>query len=124
MLSLVTRQVMRILGWQLVGLIALSAAAVWIWDWRIARSVGVGSGIGLAATSYLAFVLIKHALRPAQPATVLSLFGNWLVKTALVLGLLAVALRSSALVPPAVLFGLSGSMLAYWLAMMGGGSRI
>lgn len=120
MLSLVARQAMRILGWQLAGLIVLSAAAAWCWDGRVARSVGVGGSIGLIATSYLAFVSIKHALRPARPATVLSLFGNWFVKTALVLGLLAVALQSAALVPPAVLFGLAGSMLAYWLAVMTG----
>jgi F0F1-type ATP synthase assembly protein I len=120
MLSLVARQAVRILGWQLAGLIVLSLTAALCWDGRVARSVGVGGGIGLVATSYLAFVLIKHALRPARPATVLSLFGNWFVKTGLVVGLLAVALRSSALVPPAVLFGLAGSLLAYWLAMMTG----
>jgi F0F1-type ATP synthase assembly protein I len=118
MLSLVARQAIRILGWQLASLIVLSAAAAWWWDGRVARSIGVGGGIGLIATGYLAFVAIKHALRPARPATVLSLFGNWFVKTGLVLGLLAVALRSTALVPPAILFGLASSMLAYWLAMM------
>jgi F0F1-type ATP synthase assembly protein I len=123
MLSLVARQAIRILGWQTASLIVLSALAAWGWDGRIARSVGVGSGIGLIATSYLAFVLIKHALRPARPAAVLSLFGNWFVKTALALGMLAVALRSTALVPPAVLFGLGCSMLAYWLAMMTGRYR-
>jgi len=122
MLSLAARQAMRILGWQFATLIVLSAAA-WCWDGRMGRSVGVGGGIGLIATSYLAFVLIKHALRPARPATVLSLFGNWLVKTALVLGLLAVALRSAVLTPPAVLFGLGSSLLAYWLAMMTGRDR-
>ncbi len=120
MLSSVARLVLRILSWQLAGLIVLSAASAWCWDWRVARSVGAGSGIGLIATSYLAFVVMKHALRPARPATVLSLFGNWFVKTGLVLGLLAVALRSAALVPPAVLSGLAGSVLAYWLAMMTG----
>jgi F0F1-type ATP synthase assembly protein I len=118
MLNSVARQALRILGWQLAVLILLTAAAAWCWGGRVGRSVGVGSGIGLVATSYLAFVLIKHALRPARPATVLSLFGNWFVKTALVLGLLAIALRSTALAPPAVLAGLVGSMLAYWLAML------
>ncbi len=123
MFSSVARQAMRILGWQLASLIVLSATAAWCWDGRVGRSVGVGGGIGLIATSYLAFVLIKHALRPARPATVLSLFGNWFVKTGLVLGLLGVALRSTALVPPAILFGLACSLLAYWLAMMTGQSR-
>jgi F0F1-type ATP synthase assembly protein I len=124
MLSLVARQVMRILGWQLASLIVLSAVAAWCWDGRVGRSVGIGGGIGLIATSYLAFVTIKHSLHPARPATVLSLFGNWFVKTALALGLLAVALRSAALAPAAVLFGLAGSMLAYWLAMMTGRYRV
>ena len=120
MLTPIARQAMRILGWQVAGLIVLSAAAAGCWDGRVARSVAVGGGIGLIATSYLAFVSIKHALRPARPTTVLSLFGNWFVKTGLVLGLLAVAFRSAALAPPAVLFGLVGSLLAYWLAVMTG----
>lgn len=123
MLNSVARQALRILGWQLLGLIVLTACAGWLYDWRVGRSVLTGSGIGWLATAYLVFVLIKHSLQPARPATVLSLYGNWLVKTALVVGLLLVALRSQALMPLAVLLGLFGSLTMYWLAVMLVGSR-
>jgi F0F1-type ATP synthase assembly protein I len=118
MLSSAARQAMRILVWQLLGLLTLGLVAWW-YDGRVARSVLVGGGIGLLATAYLLFVLIKHSLQPARPATVLSLFGNWLVKTGLVLGLLALALRSPTLLPAAVLLGLASSLLIYWLSMLG-----
>ncbi len=123
MFSSVARQALRVLGWQLTGLILLTACAGGWYGVRVGGSLLVGGGIGLVATSYLVFVLIKHDLRPARPATVLSLFGNWFVKTAMVLGMLALALRSDALVPPAVLAGLFGSLLCYWLAMMTGARR-
>lgn len=82
------------------------------------RSVLVGGGIGLVATGYLVFVLIKHSLRPARPATVLGIFGSWLIKTGLVLGLLAVALRSDVLLPSAIIAGLAGSLVSYWLSVL------
>ncbi len=118
MLSSVARQAVRILGWQMTGLIVLTAVAATLYGGRVGRSVLIGAGIGLIATSYLVFVLIKHSLRPARPATLLSLFGNWFIKMGLVLGLLAIALRANTLLPPAVLTGLAGSLLTYWLTML------
>jgi hypothetical protein len=91
---------------------------------QVAWSVLAGCGIGLVATCYLVFVLVKHSLRPLRPATVLSLFGNWFIKTGLVLGLLVIALRSPALVPPVVLIGLAGSLVIYWLTVLLGGQDL
>jgi F0F1-type ATP synthase assembly protein I len=118
MLSSTARQALHILGWQLVGLILLVSAAVFIGGASVARSVLAGGGIGWVATSYLMFVLIKHSLRPARPATVLGLFGNWFIKTGLVLGLLVIALRTNGLQPAAVMMGLAGSLISYWLSVM------
>lgn len=118
MLSSVARQALRILGWQLVGLLLLTVATGGLYGGRAARSVLAGGGIGMVATGYLVFVLIKHSLQPARPATVLSLFGNWFIKTLLVLGLLMIALRSGMLLPLAVLLGLVASLVIYWLAVM------
>lgn len=123
MLNSVARQAVRILGWQMTGLIVLTAIAATLFGGRVGRSVLIGAGIGVIATSYLVFVLFKHSLRPARPATLLSLFGNWFIKMGLVLGLLAIALRADTLLPPAVLIGLTGSLLTYWLTMMVGGKR-
>lgn len=111
-------QGLRILIWQLLGLLLLTAGTGLLYDGRVARSVLVGGGIGLLATSYLVFVLIKRGLQPTRPATVLGLFANWFVKTLLVLGLLVIAMRSRALLPPAILLGLAASLVLYWLAVM------
>jgi F0F1-type ATP synthase assembly protein I len=118
MLSSTARQALHILGWQLAGLILPVSAAAFIGGVSAARSVLAGGGIGLVATSYLMFVLIKHNLRPARPATVLSLFGNWFIKTGLVLGLLVIALRAHGLQPAAVMMGLAVSLVSYWLSVM------
>ncbi len=117
MLSSTVRQGVRILGWQLAGMILLTGL-IWMYDGRIARSLLAGSGIGLLATSYLVFVLIKHDMQPARPASVLSFFANWFVKTLLVLGLLMIAMRSRSLLPEAILLGLALSLVMYWLAVM------
>ena len=111
MLSSTVRQGVRILGWQLAGMILLTGLT-WMYDGRIARSLLAGSGIGLLATSYLVF------MQPARPASVLSFFANWFVKTLLVLGLLMIAMRSRSLVPAAILLGLALSLVMYWLAVM------
>lgn len=122
MLSSSARQGVRILLWQLVAMILLTVAVGVVAGIRAGFSVLVGSGISLLASMYLVFVLIKHGLQPVRPATVLSLFGNWLVKTLLVLGLLMIALRSPSILPPALLMGLAANLLVYWLVMMGRGS--
>jgi len=123
MLNSVARQAVRILGWQMTGLIVLWAVAAGLFDGRVGRSVLVGGGIVLVANSYLVFVLIKHSLRPARPVTVLGIFANWFFKTALVLGLLLIALRSRQLLPLGVLIGLFAGLVTYWLAVVLDGSR-
>jgi F0F1-type ATP synthase assembly protein I len=114
----VIRQALRILLWQVMGLLLMVSVAGFWQGPQIALAVLAGAMIGLVTTAYLVFVLIKHALQPVRPATVLSLFGNWLLKVLLTVGLLVVALRIRALAPGAILTGLAGSLLAYWLAMM------
>lgn len=117
MVSSIARLGVRILGWQLAG-IGLLALPLWWYDGRLALSMSVGGGIGFAAALYLVFVQVKHALRPARPATLLSLLTNWFIKTLLVLGLLMIALRSGSFRPLAVLLGLMLSLVLYWLAVV------
>jgi hypothetical protein len=77
-----------------------------------------GGGIGLVATAYLATVLIKRSMQIGKAPSIVGLFGNWLVKSILTLGLLAIALRSKALSPSWVLAAWCGSLAAYWLCMV------
>ncbi len=81
---------------------------------RAGASVLVGGGIGLLWTLYMAATLFRHSLNHGARLGPLSLMGGWVIKVALTLGLLVMALRSKVLIPPAVLAGLFGAMLAYW----------
>jgi hypothetical protein len=47
-----------------------------------------------------------------------SLLLAWVVKTALTISLLVIALRSKALPPLGLLAGFGGSLLGYWLALI------
>jgi len=114
------QQVLRILLWQSSWMVA-STLVMWLAiDKRWAGSMLAGAAIGLLANSYVLFVMIKHTLRVTRPATLFSVWLAWLIKTILVVGLLMIAFRSPMLLPLAVILGLFGSLLAYWLSMVVG----
>lgn len=117
MLQSVVRQISRILLWQGAWLVLATLAAALVWGARSAKSVLVGSGIGWVATAYLATVLIKRSMQIGKRPSVLGLFGNWLVKSALTLGLLIIALRATSLTPLFVLAAWFGSLATYWLCV-------
>ena len=118
MQSAVMRLALRILVWQLAGLVLMVGVADLWQGQRVALAVLTGALIGLVTTAYLVFVLIKHSLQPTRPASLLSLFGNWLLKVMLTVGLLMLVLRIRELQPGAILCGLTGSMVMYWLVMV------
>jgi len=118
MLNSAVRQISRVLLWQGVWLVLATIVAALVWGSRSAQSVLVGSGIGLLATAYLATVLIKRSMQIGKPPSVLGLFGNWFVKSALTVGLLIIALRSKSLSPLVVLTAWIGSLAAYWVCVV------
>lgn len=120
MLKSVVQQVVRILAWQGAWLVLTTVVAAVTWGARFAWSAAVGGGIGLAASAYLAIVLIKRSMQLHKRPSVAGLFGNWMVKSALTVGLLAIALRSKALSPPWVLAAWIGSLAVYWVCMVFG----
>lgn len=118
MLNSVVRQISRVLLWQGAWLVLATVVAAGVWGSRSARSVLVGSGIGWLATAYLAIVLIKRSIQIGKWPSVVGLFGNWFVKSALTVGLLAIALRSKTLSPLFVLAAWIGSLAAYWVCVV------
>jgi len=112
------RQALRILIWQ-VGWTVLATAALALlvnrqWTW----SVLTGAGIGLLTTSYLMLVMIRRVVNVTKPATLLTVLLTWLIKTTLVIGLLLIAFKSTALLPLAVILGLGGSLMVYWVSVV------
>lgn len=113
------REVRPVLLWQLAGIAVLAVAFAAALGARAGWSALVGSGIGFLSIAYLMVALLKSSLRPGVMGSMAGIFASWLIKVVLTLGLLAIALRLRAL-PLPLMAGLSGSMLAYWLAMVVG----
>jgi F0F1-type ATP synthase assembly protein I len=111
-------QALRLLRWQFGWMVISGVAACLLLGQRWAWSMATGAGIGLIATSYLVFVMVKHSLTVTKPATLFTLLLTWLIKTILVIVLLLIALRSPALLPLAVILGLSGGLGVYWLSLI------
>lgn len=110
------RRALRTLLWQLIAVLMLAAMAAVLWNVRTGVSVLAGGGIGLIWTMYMAYTLFKHSLNHGVHMTALTFVSGWLIKVALTVALLIAAFKSGALVPPAVLAGLAGALIAYGLA--------
>jgi hypothetical protein len=72
----------------------------------------------MVAAGYLLVAMIRTSARVTGSPNVGALLLAWMVKTALTVSLLLIALRSKSLPPPALLAGFGGSLLGYWLALI------
>jgi F0F1-type ATP synthase assembly protein I len=113
-LARASHQSLQILRWQLCCIGALALVCGLIFGLRAGASILAGGGIGLLWTLYMAATLFKHARSHGASLSAVSVFGGWMLKVALTLCLLVIAFRSKVLIPPAVLAGLFGAMVAYW----------
>jgi ATP synthase protein I len=102
-----------LLGQVLLGMIVAAACAV-AWGSRAGGSALVGAGIGVAATSLMAFAVLRHGAGASAQRVAISFFTGWLVKVGLTVALLVVALRSPQVdaVPMVVAYGVT--FLGYW----------
>jgi F0F1-type ATP synthase assembly protein I len=85
-----------------------------IWGSKVGWSVLAGGAIGQIWTVYMAIALYRHSLDHGIRMSALSFVGGWMIKVALTISLLIIALRSAAISPPALLAGLSVALFAYW----------
>jgi F0F1-type ATP synthase assembly protein I len=117
------RRAFRTLLWQLGAVVILAAVVAVFWNVRAGSSVLAGGGIGLIWTVYMALTLFKHSLTHGVRMTALTFMTGWLIKVALTFALLVAAFRSGAFVPPAVLAGLAGALVAYGVVQASGLSQ-
>jgi F0F1-type ATP synthase assembly protein I len=117
------RQSVKILQWQLAGIVAMAATAAVLFDVRAGWSVLAGGGIGLLWTVYMAFTLYRHSLNHGAHLGAASFVTAWLVKMLFTLGLLVIAFRSEAMAPLGLIAGLFGALLAYWASLAFGRSQ-
>ncbi len=81
--------------WQgLLGAI-VAIACLAVWGSRSGASALLGAGIGVAATSLMAFAMLRHGEGASAQRVAWSFFSGWVVKVGFTLALLVVAFRST-----------------------------
>ena len=98
----------------MAGLFALSGGL------RAAMSAMVGGGIGVLATAYMAFSVLRHGLGTPAARVVWGFVMGWAIKVLLTLALLVIAFRSPVLMPAPVLATYVVSFIVYWYAAFRG----
>ena len=85
------RQAMAVvLGQGLLGAI-VAIACLAVWGPRAGVSALLGAGIGIAATSLMAFAMLRHGEGANPQRVAWSFFSGWVVKVAFTVALLVVA---------------------------------
>jgi F0F1-type ATP synthase assembly protein I len=81
-----------------------------------ALSVAVGGGVGVLATAYMAFSVLRHGLGTSMGRVMWGFVMGWAIKVLLTLALLVIAFRSPALKPAYVLAAYVVSFIVYGYA--------
>ncbi len=101
-----------VLAQGLLGAI-VAIACLAVWGTRAGASALLGALIGIAATSLMAFAMLRHSAGASVQRVAWSFFSGWLVKVVFTLGLLVVAFRSPAFRSPGIA---AGPLLAAYVA--------
>ena len=86
------------------------------WGSRAGVSALVGAGIGIAATTFMAFAMLRHGPGVSAQRVAWSFFSGWFVKVALTLAMLVAALQSPRIVGFPLLAGYAATYIGYWAA--------
>ncbi len=108
------RRAMRVVLWQ--GLLGAAVAAVClaVSGSRSGASALLGAGIGVAATSLMAFAMLRHGEGASAQRVAWSFFSGWVVKVGFTLALLVVAFRSTKVDAVALLAAYVVTFFGYW----------
>jgi len=102
-----------VLGQGLIGAIA-AIACLAVWGSRAGASALLGTGIGIAATSLMAFAMLRHGAGADAQRVAWSFFTGWVVKIAFTLALLVVAFRSQKVEAAPLLAAYVATFFGYW----------
>ena len=102
-----------VLGQGLLGAI-VAIACLAVWGPRAGASALLGAGIGIAATSLMAFAMLRHGEGADAQRVAWSFFSGWLVKVAFTLVLLVVAFRSPRVDAVPLLAAYIVTFFGYW----------
>ncbi|HEU4601073.1 MAG TPA: ATP synthase subunit I [Steroidobacteraceae bacterium] len=114
-LAVAARRSLQLLAWQTAWVLVVALIGAIIGNRAVGISLLIGGGIGLLWTAYMTLIFFRHSLTHGRQMSLATVINAWLIKLALTIGLLVVAFRSPSLVPLAVLGGLVGALVSYWL---------
>jgi F0F1-type ATP synthase assembly protein I len=105
-----------VLGEVLLGVV-VAIACLAVWGSRAGASALLGAGIGIAATSLMAFAVLRHGAAADPQRVAWSFFTGWVVKIAFTLALLVVAFRSPRVDAAPLLAGYVATFAGYWFGV-------
>jgi F0F1-type ATP synthase assembly protein I len=113
-----------VLSQALLGLI-VAAMCLAIGGTRAGASALLGAAIGVAATTLMAFAMLRHGEGATLARATIGFFLGWLVKVGFTVALLVVAFRSPGVSPVPMLAAYVATFLGYWIgaARSGGPAR-
>jgi F0F1-type ATP synthase assembly protein I len=99
------------------GLLGLIVAAIClaISGTRAGASALLGAAIGVAATTLMAFAMLRHGEGATLARATVGFFLGWLVKVGFTVALLVVAFRSPGVSPVPMLAAYVATFLGYWI---------
>jgi F0F1-type ATP synthase assembly protein I len=109
------RQALAVVSSQ--GLLGLIVAAIClaIGGTRAGASALLGAAIGVAATTLMAFAMLRHGEGATLARATVGFFLGWLVKVGFTVALLVVAFRSPGVSPVPMLAAYVATFLGYWI---------
>jgi F0F1-type ATP synthase assembly protein I len=102
---------------QLVATLLVAAICGALGGAKAAGSAVLGGAIGMVATAYMAFALLKHDGSDARRVA-RSFFVGWALKVAFTVALLVIAIRSKSVAPLPLIAGYAITYFAYGLAAL------
>jgi F0F1-type ATP synthase assembly protein I len=103
-----------VLGQGLLGAI-VAIACLAVWGSRAGASALLGAGIGIAATTLMAFAMLRHGEGADPQRVAWSFFTGWVVKIFFTLALLVVAFRSKRVDAAPLLAAYLATFFGYWI---------
>ena len=114
---------MRVVLWQGLPGAVVAAACLAVWGSRSGASALLGAGIGVAATSLMAFAMLRHGEGASAQRVAWSFFSGWVVKVAFTVALLVVAFQSPKVHAAALLAAYVATFFGYWIGAARAGGQ-
>jgi ATP synthase protein I len=105
----------RVIVGQLVITATLAALSLLMRGTTASLSVLIGGVIGIVATAYMAFALMRPGADKTAARAARGFFIGWIVKVVMTITLLVIAFRSKAVAPLFVVIGYAATHCAYWV---------